>query len=153
LLYDPGLYGQPPQLVAHLAPAQRQAAAELLNGHMRKHTFYAVRRDDVTPAPPASDDERALPTWLHGGAAVRKQLEAGKSLSFNYEGLGYQQELAPAPRALLLAVDGCKTLGQLLDEVQAQFPAESRAGLSATWVQLVEATSALSLLGMFPPHP
>jgi SAM-dependent methyltransferase len=155
VLYEPGTYGASPEHFAHLSPAERQAAAELLNGHLRKHTFYAVRRDDVPAAPPASGDERAVPTWLHADttAGIRKQLESGGALSLNYEGVGYQQELAPVPRALLLAVDGRKALGEILDEVQARFSREPRAGLRATWAQLIEATSVLSLLGMFPPPP
>jgi SAM-dependent methyltransferase len=154
LLYDPSVYGQAPQLVAHLSAAERQAAAELLNGHLRKHTFYAVRRDAAVATPPASDDERAVPDWLRADSAgLRRQIESGNALSLNYEGLAYEQELAPAPRALLLAIDGQKTLGEILDDVQARFPAQSRADLAASWVQLVEATSILSLLGMFPPRP
>jgi hypothetical protein len=155
VIYDPSVYGQAPQMIAHLSPAQRQAAAELLNGHLRKHTFYAARAEDVPATPPASDDERAVPTWLHVDPAggLRRQIESGKPLSLNYEGLGYEQELAPAPRALLLAVDGRRTLREILDDVQPRFPAQSRADLRTTWVRLVEATSILSLLGMFPSRP
>ena len=155
VLYRPESYGGSAEHFAHLSPVERQAAAELLNGHLRKHTFYAVRRDDAPAAPPASSDEGAVPTWLHAdtGAGISKQLEAGQTLSLNYEGVGYQQALTPVTRALLLAVDGRKTMGELIDQVQARFPKEPRAGLLATWAQLVDATSILSLLGMFPPPP
>jgi 2-polyprenyl-3-methyl-5-hydroxy-6-metoxy-1,4-benzoquinol methylase len=154
VLYQPGTYGESSEHFAHLSPVERQTAAELLNGHMRKHTFHAVRQADPPPEVPAPGDERAIPTWLHADTTggIRKQLESGQSLSLNYEGIAYQQDLAPAPRALLLAVDGRRTLGEILDEVQARFPAESRASLLTSWLQLVEATAILSLLGMFPPH-
>jgi SAM-dependent methyltransferase len=151
VLYDPQLYNRHVDY-KHLSPVQRQAAAELLNGRMSKHLFFAARRDAALPAPPAADDEAAIPTWLNVDPAgwIAEAIANKPTLVIEYEALKYEQRLDPLPRAFLRAVDGKRTLKDVVDQVAAQFPGQPRASLSATWQQLYQAASTFNLLGMFP---
>jgi hypothetical protein len=150
VLYEPQMYNDQVDY-RHLSPVQREAAAELLNGRMATHTFFAVRAGAAVPAPPAWDDEEAIPTWL--GLDQRRLagvLADAPILEIDYDGLTYRQPLEPVPRAFLRAIDGRRALGSVLDEVAAHFPAVPRPSLREAWQRLFQRAAAFNLLGMFP---
>jgi SAM-dependent methyltransferase len=151
VLYEPQVYNQHVDY-KHLSPVQRQAAAELLNGRMAKHLFWAVHGGAAVPAPPPADDESAVPTWLNFDPVgwMARAIANAPTLEIKYESVTYEQRLDPIPRAFFVAIDGKRTLRSVLDEVAGRFPQTPRASLLATWQQLLRAASTFNLLGMFP---
>jgi SAM-dependent methyltransferase len=154
VLYEPQLYNAQVDY-KHLSPVQRQAAAELLNGRLARHSFFAVRSGAAMPQPPAWNDPGGIPTWLNHDPEGRlaDALANKPTLEVTYESLSFEQRLDPLPRALLRAIDGKRPLRVLLDQVAATFPDVERAEVILTWQQLHRAASAFNLLGMFPARP
>jgi SAM-dependent methyltransferase len=152
-IYEPRVYNDAVDY-QHLSPVQRQAAAELLNGRMAKHLFFAARVGAALPASPAPNDEAAVPTWLNFDPVgwFAEDVANAPVLDVEYETLKYQQPLDPISRALFVAVDGRRSLRAVLDEVAARFPKVARASLLETWQRIYQPAATFNLLGMFPPR-
>ncbi|MEO8541367.1 MAG: class I SAM-dependent methyltransferase, partial [bacterium] len=89
ILYDPSA-NMPGVDVSGMDEAQRQELAELLNGRIKKHTFFAARSGQALPASPAWDDESAIPSWLtYDPSSLTQQVERRPDIGLAYEGVEY----------------------------------------------------------------
>lgn len=154
ILYQPEIYLDTLDYQALSAP-DRQAAAELLNGRMMKHTFLASFRDAPAVPAPAWDDENAVPTFLNYDTndVIRQQIASAPALNLQFEDISYSQPLERIPRALLRRIDGKKTLGAILAEVRREFSKISADEIRESWRSLEQGMSSFGLLGSFPASP
>jgi SAM-dependent methyltransferase len=126
VLYRPESYPLTDELrrrVARLAPAEREAVAELLNGRMIKHELYAVRAGVEPLAPPATAAadtvrpriwEPALAAWFRNLRPVAQPFHLQST-----EGFTITLELSPGECALLAAVDGRRSLADVFAHAAA----------------------------------
>jgi SAM-dependent methyltransferase len=140
LEYDPALYleGLPVlDRIRRLPLPQQQTIAEIINGSMGLHSFYATRHDDTVAE---IADNEMVPFYLtsHGVEACRALLSAGDGgLSVNLRfGLKLRLELHPATRRFLPLVDGARDMGTLLGLVDGEAAAEVRAAIAADFATL-----------------
>ena len=150
-LYNPDLYGTKTDF-SGFTEMERQAAAELLNGRIQKHTFFATPEDSEPPAPPALDDESAVPTWLTYDVEgiIRRQLNERPELDLEFEGLRFRLTLDPLRRAFLKRVDDKTPLGTIMAELSAKYPSTKPAELTRKWCDLYQGLRVFNLLGLFP---
>ena len=148
--YQPEYYA-PRVDMSGLSQPEREAAAELFNGRLMKHTFFVARVEEETPPPPALDDLTAVPTWLIEGveAIVRPQLETRRELAFEFDALQFRFLLDPFRRAFLKLVDGERSLGSILDEMAPRFATHSKAELIAKWSDLQQGLEMFNVLGLY----
>jgi SAM-dependent methyltransferase len=153
-MYDPSTNWSNLDLGGRPAPEQ-QAAAEILHGRMKKHTFFATRQSGPVPEPPAADDPSAIPTWLiHEPDWVLQQVATRPQLMIRYEDMDYRCALDAFRREFLKRVDGRRSAGAILDEIGPVFPRLGRAELVAKWRDLHQALALFNILGvMRPAHP
>jgi SAM-dependent methyltransferase len=141
--------------VARLAPAEREAVAELLHGRMIKHEFYAARAGAVSPAPSAIAApsavrprvyEPALAAWLQ----LLQPIEQPFHLT-STEGFTITLDLGAADCALLAAVDGRRTLAAIFDRagdaLRAAGRPASRSALESAWRRFAPELEAAGYLG------
>lgn len=127
----------------------RQALAELFNGRIKKHTFFAAPTTAAPPPPPAWDDESAIPDWLmHDPSWLTPQVERRPEISLFYEGVEYHCALDGFRRDFLRRVDGTRTLGEILTSLEGQYPKLTRGELMQRWSALQQALAMFSLLGL-----
>jgi len=148
-LYEPSLYSASLDTNG-MDAAARQAAAELLHGRMQKHSFFAAQADaPVTDSPPWHD-LAAVPTWLrfdHDGL-IRRQLAERPELHLVYEGFELRLTLDPFRRVLLKAIDGRRTLGEILVEMAVRYPKTTVEERVWKWNEVYAALEQFNLLGM-----
>ncbi len=129
--------------------ATRQALAELLNGRIKKHTFFAAPSAASLAAPPSWDDEAAIPAWLmYDPSSIVVQVERRPDIGLFYEGVEFHCSLDGFRRDFLRLVDGARTLGEIIDALEARNPKLSRGELMQRWSALHQALSMFSLLGL-----
>ncbi len=150
--YDPIIH-RPDLDVRHLDERERQAAAELLDGRMVKHSFFACCDDYTPPAPPAWDDERAIPVWTffdleHSIEAGLKR--SGKAKVYTDVGLATVEVSEPA-RAMLNAFDGRSPLGAGLDQADAAFPTAGARQILDAWKRAYDALYDINVLALNRP--
>ena len=113
-------------ILAGLSLPDKQAAAELMNGRIAKHVFYASRASTPAPAVDVLDNVPFLSLVLsasdyRGLAQVVKGFQVGAPITLNLKRFGMEIRLLKSAHAdeIFKAMDGEKTLGQILREVQA----------------------------------
>ncbi|MGE0599980.1 MAG: class I SAM-dependent methyltransferase [Dehalococcoidia bacterium] len=151
ILYEPSA-NMPGFDAGALDERDRQAAAELLHGRIKKHTFFAASVESAIAEPPAWNDESAVPGWLmHDSSWVMEQVERRPQIEVFYEGIGFQCSLDGFRRDFLRLMDGRKTLGEVLDQLVARNAKLTRSHAIARWGSLFQALSLFSAVGMFRP--
>jgi ubiquinone/menaquinone biosynthesis C-methylase UbiE len=116
LEYDPGLYldGLPVmKRIRKMPRRQQQTIAEIINGSMGLHSFYAARRTG-TVADFDDDDMVPFHPTTHAASACRSIALAGRAtaVSLRFE-VKLRLEPTPATVAMLKLVDGRTTLGAI----------------------------------------
>lgn len=121
--YRPELYVADPALKARFAALpleERWAAAELLAGTMKKHVCYLVEPSARPGAVARPDSPDAIPLFLvDDRAAFTRRLSPGGGLVLNYDGAKLRYPLPPETSALVAAIDGRRTLGDIHALVRA----------------------------------
>jgi 2-polyprenyl-3-methyl-5-hydroxy-6-metoxy-1,4-benzoquinol methylase len=148
--YQPEYYA-PRVDMSGLSQPDREAAAELFNCRLMKHTFFVTRAAEETPPPPPLDDLTAIPTFLIDGVAaiVHQQLETRRELAFEFDTLQFRFLLDPFRRAFLNLVDGERSLGTILTEIAPRFATHSQAELIAKWSDLQSGLDMFNVLGLY----
>ena len=151
-LYSPGLYSDKLDL-SGLSPREREAAAELLNSRMGKHSFFVTANATTSPVGPSLDDGEAVPTWLiHDvDGVIRPQLDR-RELQLEAEGIEYRLLLDPFKRAFLKLVDSDRPLGVILAQVGGQLPKIGPQEMFEQWRNLYTGLEMFNVLGLFPPR-
>ncbi len=150
----PGAYEPGSELDAtRLSVPERHALAELLNGRMGHHRFFAQRA--TAPAPPRArwDDESAVPTWGRFDPEGERDrlLEEGVAVT------GYSGEtrtrvpLTPVGVEILRRVDGQRPLRDILDRIGAVSGTAARSRARREWERLHRELGAVSYLVLNPP--
>lgn len=156
-LYDPAFaFRKAPSLraqVEKLPLVAQQAACELFWGSIGKHVFWAAPRDSVADA----SDEENVP-FYHGPAAEIPNLQEAvlttprQTLTFSVTSpecppVVHRLELTPLRRHLLAAIDGTRTLGEIVDTVAAQPKATwTREEVAAGTAETLAALAKLDLV-------
>ncbi|MGE5505919.1 MAG: class I SAM-dependent methyltransferase [Actinomycetota bacterium] len=135
LEYDPALYldGLPVmERIRKMPRRTRQTIAEIINGSMGLHSFYAARRAGTVAG---FDDPDMVPfhPTTHAVQACRSIAEAGRptAVSLRFE-VKLRLEPGPATVAMLNMVDGRTTLG----EIRRRLGKHDRAALAADFDRL-----------------
>lgn len=134
--YEPSSYGVPD--AEHLAPAERHALAELLNGRMEHHRLFAQRASASSPPRARADDESAVPSWSrHDPEGERDRLlAAGADLAVGAGGLSRPLRPSALGLEILRRIDGRRQLGAILDGVGAAPGTEARERARREWERL-----------------
>jgi SAM-dependent methyltransferase len=138
-----------------LPETERQAVAELLNGRMIKHEFFAVRTGGGRRAPDASGDpsavrprlyEPSVAAWLRALQPVAQPFHLQSS-----EGFSIMLHLTATDCALLAAVDGERSLaavfGRAEDTLHGAGIAAAPAEVVAAWHRIAPELQAAGYLG------
>ena len=151
-LYDPQVAAEALD-VPHLDPEQQHAMAELLNGTISKHLFYATRVSYDAPSPPHPDDESAIPTWtdfdLDGQRAAVVDSGKGK-LRFDV-GVAATLPGDGLTRGLLQRVDGRTPVRAIIGDVCSKLSAVTEAQARKVWRRTFRALDGLNVLVLNPP--
>jgi SAM-dependent methyltransferase len=158
LFYRPETYTLTAAMLARvvgLPERDRQAVAELLNGRILKHGFYAVKGSWTPDTPRAMDDphdirplcyEPALADWLQRLEPAPQPFRLASS-----EGFQISRDLTAADCALLSAVDGHRTLAGVYERAAAVLGAAGIAvaadELAGAWWGLSEDLGLAGYLG------
>ncbi len=153
-VYRPQSYW-PGAEVAHLNGADLAAAAELMNGRMEKHHFFAARAE-ASPAPqPAPDDLHAVPVWTawrFDTALGQALAQPGNQLKFDLgEDRGIILNGDALNRRLLGAVDGHRSVGAILDEVSGVLTTQTPEQIRRRWMELCDAMREIAALVLYAP--
>jgi len=142
VLADPSLL----RPVDGLDPLARAALAEDLAGNIRTHAFYVVAADNQV-APPAPDSPNLVPVVANAdGAALARGLKPGGVLTASVDGLPFR---LPVPRlgpAILGAIDGRRTLGEVHALLAARDPGLDQKRFMAEFRALWDSLHALGKL-------
>lgn len=129
--------------VGALPLIERQAVAELLAGNLFMHLFHASRAPQAAEL--TIDDDSLIASWAVVSPITPSDLNAilpalrsalgKKKVSIPIPGTPIHVRLTPTPCApdLIQAIDGQRTIGQLLDEVAAKHPQQSRDDIQTQW--------------------
>ena len=148
ILYEPAT-SLPGIDVTGLDGPARQAVAELLNGRIKKHSFFATGCRTAIPEVPKWDDESAIPDWLmHDPAWLAAQVERRPEIGIVYEDLAFQCSLDGFRRDFLRLIDGRKTLGEIITLLQTKHGKLARVELMARWDLLRQALAVFGLVGL-----
>jgi SAM-dependent methyltransferase len=114
--YDPAPLLPDPKLRARLDlmdPTERAALAEALTGNMAVHIVYCVRTSDK---PHQSDPfaNTAVPVFRElDGETLARGIRPDGTLSVTFDGLRIPVALPPLASAILLLIDGQRSVGQI----------------------------------------
>ena len=148
VMYEPGTHLPGVEVEGLHGPA-RQAVAELLNGRIKKHSFFATDARTEIPETPGWDDETAIPDWLmHDPSWLTAHVERRPQIELAHEGLEFQCSLDGFRRDFLRLVDGRRTLAEIVTLLQTKQGKFSRAELIGRWKLLHEALGVFSLAGL-----
>ncbi len=117
LEYDPSLYFTDPDVLerlTRLSLPDAQHLAEILNGGISMHAFYATRRAGSAAQVSDLDNAPYFPT-SYAAEAARSILEQGlERVEVRLRGgLKRSFELSPLPRAILGLIDGRTSIGEM----------------------------------------
>ncbi len=138
--------------VEHLSEVERHSLAELLHGGMANHTLFAGPADRAPPAPPAADDDLAIPTWSYRDAEGSRALalEDGTGLTVRAGVYTLTVTMNGLTRALLQRVDGRTPVGSILDSTQAAFSAATARQVRAEWLRAFGQLNGVNYLVLNP---
>jgi len=115
-LYDPDTFVRDPELrrrLAGLSWIERCAFAELLGGHLRKHTFYCVPQAQTADTV-ARPSERAAPVCREtDGPALAAAIRSDGTIKVREPGMAMNIRMPPLAAAILRQVDGRRTVAQI----------------------------------------
>ncbi|MEQ9335344.1 class I SAM-dependent methyltransferase [Thalassobaculum sp.] len=121
--YAPETYLSDPMLrqrAAALPPIERAALAERLSTTISKHILYAGFADrPAVPAPDPGGDDAVLVLRDLDPAAVAKGLKPGGMLRSDIGGASYQAPLPPLTIAIVLRLDGVRTVAEVRESIAA----------------------------------
>jgi ubiquinone/menaquinone biosynthesis C-methylase UbiE len=152
--YDPSTYLGGVSL-SHLSEEERHATAELMHGGMTKHEFFAEREDAPARIVPALDDRGATPAWCGWDfpsqlAAALPQIRAGQEFRCSF---GADRAVTVTGDALgryfLGAVDGARTVGEILDGATSVATTVSATNVRKRWVEFASAFREVAALAFF----
>ncbi len=147
LRYAPESYVSDPELrrrLAALARPARWAAAESLAGSMKTHVLYATLAAGDTLA--ASEAGMIPQLTKNSGAELARAVAGSLTLRLEVGGITLQHPLPRLAPALLQRIDGLRSIGQILQDLQASNPALESAALQADWQALYDALAGFNLL-------
>lgn len=114
--YDPDYYIKDAETKARLdklSYVDRACFTELLSGNMRKHIVYLNKSDEVDTIAKAIN-QNAVPCYLDEKTAKQFQsMPMGAQPSFDFDGIKFDVNLPPQTAAILRAIDGERTLGDI----------------------------------------
>lgn len=141
--YDPALYLGDEAIrrrAADLPQAERWALAEALAGSLKTHVVYAVHKDRAggTLARPAPD---AVPVWRDGDARTFADALRNDVLTTDFDGHPVRFALPQGSAALIRALDGGRTLGEVAAALGQDWPR-----FLPRFAKVYEALNGLNLL-------
>ncbi len=150
--YDPATWMPDPKLralAAALDPTARAALAEALTANMSVHIAYCRRAAEPVPrADPLSDT--AVPVMREvPGAEPVKSIRPDGGLPFLFDGLRAVVRLPPEAPAILHAIDGTRTVGEIAVMLAGRGMAESR--FRRAWAESFAALEAVNRVLLAPP--
>jgi len=114
--YDPASYLSDPALLNPLEKAswvERCAFAELLAGNMRKHIFYAVKKQNPVTVPDAQDLQTIPILRDMDGTAFARSFKPGSAITVTNDGSTIRLLLPSLTGALLSRIDNKRNLGEI----------------------------------------
>ncbi len=115
--YQPVRYVSDPGLKARLsalAPEDAWAAAELISGTIKKHICYLVEPATLSSALARPDSPDVVPLLdVRDQAEFAGRLSRGSGLVLNYDGAKLRYPLPRGATALILAIDGRRSLAEI----------------------------------------
>jgi SAM-dependent methyltransferase len=151
--YDPATWLQAdPKLrarAAELDPTQQAALAEALTANMSVHIAYCRR----AAAPVALADpllDTAVPVMREvPGVELVKSIRSDGGLPFLFDGLRAVVRLPPEAPAILQAIDGVRTLGDIAALLTGRGMAEAK--FRRAWAETFAAMQAVNRILLAPP--
>jgi SAM-dependent methyltransferase len=150
--YDPATWLPEPKLrarAAALGPTEQAALAEALTANMSVHIAYCRRAGEpVAMADPLADD--AVPVMREvPGAELAKSILPDGSLPFLFDGLRAVLRLPVESAAILRAIDGERSVGELCAVFTERGMAETR--FRRAWAETFGALQAVNRVLVAPP--
>jgi 2-polyprenyl-3-methyl-5-hydroxy-6-metoxy-1,4-benzoquinol methylase len=152
--YDPVTYLDGVSLT-HLSADERYATAELMHGGMTKHEFFAERDDAPERIAAAPNDRDAVPAWCGWDfpkqlAAALPQIKGGQEFRCSF---GSERDVTVKGDALgryfLEAIDGTRSVGEILDGASSVASAVSATNIRKRWVEFATSFRAVAALVLF----
>jgi len=157
--YEPATYVNDATLlgrIAGLPREERAALAETLAGNMKKHVCYLARPGDGAEQGrvAAPDQPEAVPILLSAeGPALARGLDGGPTLTVELDKLSLRLPLPRLAPAILLQVDGRRSLGEIHAALQANDKALDWTRFKAQFVKLFTALHGVGLMVLgYPPR-
>ncbi|PKN82185.1 MAG: hypothetical protein CVU47_04070 [Chloroflexi bacterium HGW-Chloroflexi-9] len=152
--YDPATY-----LARVEVPVEAgvpDAVAELMHGGMTKHECFVERDDAPARERLAADDRSAVPAWCSWGFSEQvKQVLGNAGNEFRCT-FGPERDVVVQADALarhfMGAIDGTRTVGEILDAAGARWPALKPASITRRWVDFAEAFRAVAAVAFLGAH-
>ncbi len=119
-MYDPSSYLTDPSLLQPLETAswiERCAFSELLAGNMRKHVFYAVKKQNPV-RPPGPENLLAVPMlrdW--DGKTFAEGFKPGSSITVTNDGVAIRLPLPRLAGAIVQRIDNQRTVETIYAEI------------------------------------
>ncbi|MBW4023302.1 MAG: class I SAM-dependent methyltransferase [Proteobacteria bacterium] len=150
--YDPATWLPDPKLrarAAALPPMERAALAEALCGNMSVHIAYCRRAaEPLDQADPLADD--AVPVMREmPGAELAKSILPDGSLPFLFDGLRAVLRVPPEAVAILQAIDGERSVGDLAALFTQRGMAEPK--FRRAWAETFGALQPVNRVLLAPP--
>jgi SAM-dependent methyltransferase len=151
--YDPATWLPDPRLrtkAAALGAVEQAALAEALTANMSVHIAYCRRAaEPVAMADPFA--ETAVPVMREvPGAELAKSILPDGSLPFLFDGLRAVLRLPPEAPAILQAIDGQRTVGEIAAVLTARGMAEAR--FRRAWGETFAALQPVNRVLLAPPR-
>ncbi len=161
LLYKPSSYIKDPELLAEiekLPPRNQQAIAELINGSIRKHMFYAMPKK---VDPPSVDDLDNIPFFsqeindkdMHEKLAKSIQESDKSHVTIKQKEIKVSLKLTPISRLLFIHMDGNRTFREIYDAIRVACkeqgePEHSDEELGAEFKKIYDVLNQCDLLAL-----
>ncbi|MDH5748406.1 MAG: class I SAM-dependent methyltransferase [Rhodospirillales bacterium] len=155
--YNPDTYLTDPKLKQQLQTLpwlDRAAFAELLAGNLRTHVFYVVRKGRTADAVAPADDLDLAPVLKGGDAAgLAARIKPGAALTATLDGIKVRFAMPPLAQAMIIRMDGVRTLGHIYNELATINPNLDRDEFLAQYRVLYAALNGLGQLYLRQPPP
>jgi len=152
--YDPASYLSDPTLLTPLESAswiERCAFAELLAGNMRKHIFYAVKKQNPMTVPDARDLQMVPILRDMDGTAFARNFKPGSAITVTNDGATIRLLLPPLTGALLPRIDNQRNLGEMHADLSRTQPDLDQRSFLKSFAALFGAFNGVGkMYGRFP---